>query len=161
MIYICIYILYSNTNNDDNYTNPPPRLLLEKEVRMKKSLLKYPVEKFELIINLMAQPQNNFDDWFPLLPKLANAPINDSKLPNLQNAVASEIEKNIHSICTKLTHGFIFRLEKQLMLQMPFAITKIITKYSFEDAYFFEEWPDPAPTSKKWTPTITIVWKTN
>lgn len=121
------------------------------------SLLNYPVGRFQLIINLMAQPDNDVNNWLPILPVLASFPY----------IFAPKIEKDIQKLCNKLTHAFISRSEIELNIQMPLAITKIMVKYSMEEACFFEEWPDqsdfPDEFKKKnpWKPTITIPWKIN
>ena len=103
----------------------------------------------------MVQPDNDPTEWLPILPVLAS----------FKYIFAPRIQKDIHQLCSKLTHGFISEMEKRLMIQLPLAIIQIVAKYSFEDPCFFEEWPDqsdfPDEFKKKhpWKPSIIIPWK--
>lgn len=157
----CIVCIHRKINDDDNYNNPPPiqlPALKPSEIKEKKALLTYPVAKFELFINLKAQPDNKYDDWFPLLSRLAKAPITNSAAP--------KIKQNMDAICTNITHGFISNAQQSFSItNIPTALEKMIAKYSFEDAYFFEEWPDESDyyVQKRlpWKPSIHLSWKIN
>lgn len=89
---------------------------------------KYPVRKWQVMLNLMAQPENNFEYWSQVLPSLVYYEINSSR-----------ITKDIETICMKLSCGFIIKFERKSSQYIPSAIKKLVANYIFETPCAFEQ----------------------
>ena len=99
-----------------------------KYVEIYKAPLNHTDAYWIIRLNIMAQPGNDFDVWWPHRTHLYCKAIPESE-------IKKEIKKEADNICNKLTNGYVQFYEKRLKLKsnVPYGVKKYIVLYIMVD----------------------------
>ena len=93
-----------------------------KYVEVYKAPINFTDAYWGIKLNIMAQPGNKFDVWWPHRTHLYYKEIPES-------AIQQEIKKQAEIICNKLINGYVQKYEKRLKSNVPIGIRKYIVLY--------------------------------